>query len=943
MIIEIRYRLLLFVGLISLSISLNGAICPGITGITTNANFNCGPGSVTLGANPIPTNINTVMKWYDAPVGGNLLGTGVVFSTPNISITTTFYVDATLNGCTTNRSPVVATIYPKPTITTNPSVEICGPGQVTLTASGSSGSTIEWRDQPYYQGSNLLASGSSYTSYVSTTRTIYAWAVKGVCGVSKAVLITVKPLPTPSFQTSDFCPGSPHIISSVTPAGGVFTLLNNPTPSQTTINPTTGVISGGVNGNTYIIKYSVTQNGCIGFITKQVMAGNSTGLINLYGDASDKRIDDLFIDPVNNEISAVGRYGTKMFFTKLDFGGNEIFTKIYNRKYRPSSIIRTGNSFLIMADSSVSGSGDVFVIKTNNNGNILWSKRFATPNRDRNAKIIEVASNQFFIIFNNSTTPGGSMENIFVLKIDGNGNVIWKKQFDFGSDDELYSYAPNGNGGVVVAGGLNTGTRRGVLIEIANNGTIAKAKEVKNATSAYISEFANLIKTTGGYLTTGEIPDPNSSFPVKIDLSIRKFDNNLNLLWNKTIKVGTTDYPFIAFNGLTDDASGNFYISLKKPATTGPISQLLKFSSTGNLIWTKEFTGVSSINVKQANNAASNNIILYGNYSRNAFVDSFIIARTDTSFSSCLTKPSTSTVLSPSNYILNDLNVQILDSTILVKSESITESSLSFPRKDACLALFTCRVKAEFNFTSAACVGQPITFTNLSSDVTNKQINYYQWNFGEGTIQTGVQSPVHAYPAAGIYNVTLIAGYSEGCFNCFDTIEKQVVVSATCPGLNCEECIGSFAPIPGKKYIISAWAKEEGASPLITTYTNPKITLQFSPSGSAGPFGPKGLIIDGWQRIEEEFTIPPGTTNFKLKLSSMSGDTYFDDIRVFPFDGSMKSYVYDPITLRLTAELDERNYATLYEYDEEGKLIRIKKETERGIMTIQESTSHIKK
>jgi hypothetical protein len=51
----------------------------------------------------------------------------------------------------------------------------------------------------------------------------------------------------------------------------------------------------------------------------------------------------------------------------------------------------------------------------------------------------------------------------------------------------------------------------------------------------------------------------------------------------------------------------------------------------------------------------------------------------------------------------------------------------------------------------------------------------------------------------------------------------------------------------------------------------------------------------------------------------------------------MKSYVYDPVSLRLWSELDDRNYATFYEYDEQGNLTRTKKETERGIITIQES------
>ena len=43
------------------------------------------------------------------------------------------------------------------------------------------------------------------------------------------------------------------------------------------------------------------------------------------------------------------------------------------------------------------------------------------------------------------------------------------------------------------------------------------------------------------------------------------------------------------------------------------------------------------------------------------------------------------------------------------------------------------------------------------------------------------------------------------------------------------------------------------------------------------------------------------------------------------------------------AELDERNFATLYEYDEEGKLVRVKKETERGIMTIKENFNSYRK
>ena len=50
----------------------------------------------------------------------------------------------------------------------------------------------------------------------------------------------------------------------------------------------------------------------------------------------------------------------------------------------------------------------------------------------------------------------------------------------------------------------------------------------------------------------------------------------------------------------------------------------------------------------------------------------------------------------------------------------------------------------------------------------------------------------------------------------------------------------------------------------------------------------------------------------------------------------MSSYVYDPVDLQLMAKLDENNHATLYEYDQEGALARVKKETVEGIVTLKE-------
>ena len=54
-----------------------------------------------------------------------------------------------------------------------------------------------------------------------------------------------------------------------------------------------------------------------------------------------------------------------------------------------------------------------------------------------------------------------------------------------------------------------------------------------------------------------------------------------------------------------------------------------------------------------------------------------------------------------------------------------------------------------------------------------------------------------------------------------------------------------------------------------------------------------------------------------------------------------QGFVYDN-QLRLSATLDENNYATYYDYDGENTLFLVRKETERGIRTIQQTSSNQK-
>lgn len=156
----------------------------------------------------------------------------------------------------------------------------------------------------------------------------------------------------------------------------------------------------------------------------------------------------------------------------------------------------------------------------------------------------------------------------------------------------------------------------------------------------------------------------------------------------------------------------------------------------------------------------------------------------------------------------------------------------------------------------------------------------------------------------------------------------------------------SFLPDSGK-YIVSAWVKEIHPKQ-VATYTS---FIKVEVTGVVSPlvinFESNGAVIDGWQRIVGVLEIPSvenavnAKLNINLHCNNISGgECYFDDVRFYPFNGNLKSFVYDEDTQRLMAELDENNYATFYEYDLEGGLVRVKKETERGVFTIQETRSN---
>ncbi|TDE29656.1 T9SS type B sorting domain-containing protein [Flavobacterium ranwuense] len=216
-----------------------------ITGTTSVSR--CDSGIVTLQATASGGTVN----WYDTTSGGTLLATGNTYTTPFLTATTTYYVDA---GCTTSRIAVAATINTIPTITaTNSPVSRCGAGAVTLEATASTGN-INWYSS--LTGSTNIGTGTSLTvPNVTQNTTYYAEAINNGCtnGNRIAVEIIIYVPPVVTDQEIILCKSGSLILDAQIPnmtylwstgettatitvsASGIYTVdVTSPTPENCT-------------------------------------------------------------------------------------------------------------------------------------------------------------------------------------------------------------------------------------------------------------------------------------------------------------------------------------------------------------------------------------------------------------------------------------------------------------------------------------------------------------------------------------------------------------------------------------------------------------------------------------------------------------------------------------------------------------------------------------
>ena len=247
----------------------------------------------------------------------------------------------------------------------------------------------------------------------------------------------------------------------------------------------------------------------------------------------------------------------------------------------------------------------------------------------------------------------------------------------------------------------------------------------------------------------------------------------------------------------------------------------------------------------------------------------------------------------------------------------------------------------DYSYTSNTCanacaVPRPFDFSQYQSNISDSMAHTGIYSL---RVATGgsISIPIPIQAAPDLTDPSL--NNTTGTDACSNPILKGIRASNNI-------LLPPFQPFAGKRMLVGAWVKEKNAC-TCKSYSRDHIQLTYNLSNGSTDhivLSPSGNMIEGWQRYEAVVTLPLNATSMVFSLiASDSSTTYFDDIRIHPFNAEMKSYVYNPVNLRLMAELDDNNYGTFYEYDDDGTLIRVKKETERGIQTIKETRSALLK
>jgi len=287
---------------------------------------------------------------------------------------------------------------------------------------------------------------------------------------------------------------------------------------------------------------------------------------------------------IGSNCFSTGR-GNDIALVKTDRQGEVIWSKTYgsNEEDNISSIIKVASGYMAVGSTKGFGKGslDVYLLAFDNNGSLLWSKTYGDWNNQEGVSI-EQTSDGGYIITGYSSNPntygvdqGGWVideNDLYLLKTDINGNLLWSKVFDTASNEIGVEAHETKNGDYIVAGRSTDSQSKESVYTLKTDATGNLLWSRMIANSFFAETTSMKITTDNNYLfCTGA---SGSTYLLKLD-------TNGNVLWSEIAHVNNWGSSLIA----TDDSAAVFTSGFGYLDGT-----LTKIDNNGNLLWSSTFT-----------------------------------------------------------------------------------------------------------------------------------------------------------------------------------------------------------------------------------------------------------------------------------------------------------------------------------------------------------------
>jgi hypothetical protein len=161
--------------------------------------------------------------------------------------------------------------------------------------------------------------------------------------------------------------------------------------------------------------------------------------------------------------------GRNVWLIKVNASGDLIWEKTY-AGYSDGSLADSGEHIQLLSDGGFILTGgttvadslgkmDIFILKLDENGDSLWSRSFDGGNKldDTGRRIFELPNGEFFVAANINTQMSGltNISDIMFLHLDQNGDTICTRKYDLATTDCILNMKPTSDGNFIVSGNVS--------------------------------------------------------------------------------------------------------------------------------------------------------------------------------------------------------------------------------------------------------------------------------------------------------------------------------------------------------------------------------------------------------------------------------------------------------------------------------------------------------